>query len=422
MSTVFPRDDGLARLAVQATIPVRAVWQSRFRSYRLLCAAVLLFSCCLLFSFQRVKQSQAIELMITNALPWQVSSAEFELERLRHALDAYVLGHEAFDHADLLQRYDVLLSTIPPLLHNAETAAVGERIDGIDLSDLMGILGQIEPMILGLDREDGSAHRELSYRLADLAPPLRHLATEVRASLRERADQRSALRLNLYVEQTVYLLGMLASGGLLITLLIREIRRTRRLLAESSAARIRVEHLAHHDPLTDVPNRWLFNDRLEQALRRAGRDRELVALLYVDLDRFKAINDTFGHIAGDQLLVTLASRLRSCLREADTLARIGGDEFAIVQTGVTEPSNAVRLSHRLLRSVRPPIMLGARPVRISVSIGIGLYPLHGSTASELHQAADVALYRAKSAGRATFRIYEQPGDCAAAIVLPAAAG
>jgi diguanylate cyclase (GGDEF)-like protein len=422
MSTVFLGDDGLARLAAQATIPVRAVWQSRFRSYGLLCAAVLLFSCCLLFSFQRVKQQQAIELMITNALPWQVSSAEFELERLRHALDGYALGHESWDHADLLRRYDIFLTTIPPLLDNAETAAVSERIDGIELSDLMGVLRQIEPMILGLDRGDGSAHLQLSYRLGNLATPLQHLATEIRTSLRERSAQRSALRLSLYVEQTVYLLGMLVSGGLLITLLIREIRRTRRLLAESSAARIRVEHLAHHDPLTKVPNRWLFNDRLEQALRRAGRDRELVALLYVDLDRFKDINDTLGHIAGDQLLIAVASRLSSCLREADTLARIGGDEFAIVQTGVTETNNAVRLSQRLLRTVRPPIMLGARPVRISVSIGIGLYPRHGSTASELHQAADVALYRAKSAGRATFRMYEQPDDCAAAIVLPAVAG
>jgi hypothetical protein len=117
MSTIFMRDEVLARLAAQATVPVRAVWRSRFRSYGLLCAAVLLFACCLLFSFQRVKQHHAIELMITEAVPWRVSRAEFELERLQRALDAYVLGLEAVDHDDLVQRYDVLLSTIPLLLH-----------------------------------------------------------------------------------------------------------------------------------------------------------------------------------------------------------------------------------------------------------------------------------------------------------------
>jgi diguanylate cyclase (GGDEF)-like protein len=422
MSTTFVREEGLARLAAQATVPVRAVWRSRFRSYGLLCAAVLLFTCCLLFSFQRVKQHHAIELMITDAVPWRVSRAEFELERLRHALDAYALGLEAVDHDDLLQRYDVFMSAIPPLLYNAEIADAGERASVVNVPRLIDGLERIEPEILGLSRGDRAAHQQLSYRLGNLAPPLHHVASEIRASLRERAAGRSALRLNLYLEQTVYLFGILASGGFLISLLFREIRKIRRLLDESSAARIRVEHLAHHDPLTDVPNRWLLNDRLEQALRRAGRDGELVALLYVDLDHFKDINDTLGHIAGDQLLIALAWRLRSCLRESDTLARIGGDEFAIVQTGVMDTDGAVRLSRRLLRTIRPPVMLGARPVRISVSIGIGIYPLHGSTARELHQAADVALYRAKSAGRAAFRMYEQPGEGADRILLHAAAG
>jgi diguanylate cyclase (GGDEF)-like protein len=421
MSTIFMRDETLARLAAQATVPVRAVWRSRFRSYGLLCAAVLLFACCLLFSFQRVKQHHAIELMITEAVPWRVSRAEFELERLQRALDAYVLGLEAVDHDDLLQRYDVFVSTIPLLLHNAEIAAAGDRVGTAEPANLMNMLEQIEPEILKLQRGDREAHQQLSYRLGNIAPPLQHLTAELRESLRELSAQRSALRLNLYVEQTVYLLGVLVSGGFLIGLLFREIRKTRRLLAESSAARVRIEHLAHHDPLTDVPNRWLFNDRLEQALRRAARAGELVALLCVDLDHFKQINDTLGHIAGDQLLIAVASRLRVCLREADTLARIGGDEFAIVQTGVADMNSAIRLSQRLLKTLRPPIMVGPRPVRISVSIGIGIYPWHGDTASELHQAADTALYRAKRAGRAAFCVYDQPTERAGPIPLHAAA-
>lgn len=202
-----------------------------------------------------------------------------------------------------------------------------------------------------------------------------------------------------------------------IGLLLHETRHVRRLLADATTARNRIWHLAHHDPLTDLPNRWLFNDRLDQALRRAQRQGEVVALHYFDLDEFKAVNDSFGHLTGDRLLVAVAQRLRTCVRDSDTLARIGGDEFAIVQSGVSDRAGAVLLAERMLAALGTPLAIDGHTLHVSASIGIALYPDHGDVPEQLHYAADQALYRAKAAGPARFRIW----DPSHAAVMPRAA-
>lgn len=393
-------------------------WRTGFRSYGLLCVAVLIFSCCLLFTFQRMNQHHAMELLIADNALWRATRAELELERLRHAVDAYALGHRRVDHDDVMQRFDILWSTLPPLLEDARNNS--DRLDTtpVDLLRLLDALERIEPELIALEIGDRQAHRRIAYQLTNLAPPLRYLVLEVRGRVAVLSAERASQRHTLYAEQSAYLLGALGSGGLLIGLLFRETRRTRSLLIEARAARARVEHLAHHDPLTHVPNRWLFNDRLTHALRRASRQGELVALHYLDLDLFKRVNDTLGHTAGDQLLIAVAERLQSCLRETDTLARIGGDEFAIVQTGVGDPTGAIRLSERLIAALRPPIELEARAIRVSVSIGVSLYPRHGRTAQELYAAADLALYRAKASGRAAFCLYERKSRSPRALPLP----
>lgn len=161
----------------------------------------------------------------------------------------------------------------------------------------------------------------------------------------------------------------------------------------------RLEHLAFHDPLTNLPNRQLFDDRLQQALAQGRRHSQLVAIMLFDLDHFKEINDTLGHGAGDLLLKEVAKRLTSCIRESDTVARLGGDEFTAVLTNVTNAAQVVKVAKKILKSLSRKFKLEANKARITSSIGVSLYPQDGEEMVDLVKKADQALYRAKSAGR-----------------------
>jgi len=158
-----------------------------------------------------------------------------------------------------------------------------------------------------------------------------------------------------------------------------------------------LERASLHDPLTDLPNRRLLADRLEQALVRASRTATSVAVLFLDLDGFKNVNDAHGHAVGDELLVQVADRLRPCLRATDTLARLGGDEFVVLLEQVTDSAETTVSAERLKQALTPPFALGKVRVRISASIGVAVSTT-GAARSLLH-AADSAMYRAKSAGR-----------------------
>jgi diguanylate cyclase (GGDEF)-like protein/PAS domain S-box-containing protein len=171
----------------------------------------------------------------------------------------------------------------------------------------------------------------------------------------------------------------------------------------------RLVYMARHDALTGLPNRVLFMERIEQALARQTKN-ELFAVLYLDLDQFKAINDTLGHSVGDQLLQAVAERLRGCLREGDSIARFGGDEFAILQIGLRRPEEAATLARKILQAACAAYRLGTETVQTSVSIGITLSPNDGDDQGTLLKQADMALYRAKADGRATFHFFEQDMD------------
>lgn len=162
---------------------------------------------------------------------------------------------------------------------------------------------------------------------------------------------------------------------------------------------------AHHDALTELPNRELFQDRLQTAINQARRYHRHFALLLIDLDRFKEVNDTLGHNAGDQLLVEAARRLVSCVRETDTVARIGGDEFAIVLSEMSADDEAEQIARRTVALLNEPYYLDAGTAHISGCVGIALYPLHGRESEELLRNADVALYAAKQGGRNTYRVF-----------------
>jgi diguanylate cyclase (GGDEF)-like protein/PAS domain S-box-containing protein len=165
-----------------------------------------------------------------------------------------------------------------------------------------------------------------------------------------------------------------------------------------------LRHRAYHDPLTDLPNRALFADRLRVALLQAQRHGRAFALCFIDLDYFKPVNDEFGHAAGDELLVDTAKRLRVCVRAADTVARVGGDEFAAILTEVPSREEVEEVAARIVAELARPFELKVGTVRISCSIGIALFPEHGSDVEALQRHADAALYEVKAASRNAYRI------------------
>jgi diguanylate cyclase (GGDEF)-like protein len=182
------------------------------------------------------------------------------------------------------------------------------------------------------------------------------------------------------------------------------------LVVELEAREASAQHQALHDQLTGLANRALLEDRLSQALNRYRRSGEQVALLMLDLDRFKQVNDTLGHNAGDKLVQEVGDRLRSLLRETDTVARIGGDEFAIVQVSPKGEADVRRLCERIIAIIRKPFMIGEREARVGVSIGAVFATKDVAEASELLRKADITMYRAKAAGRDCFRIFTEAMD------------
>ena len=176
---------------------------------------------------------------------------------------------------------------------------------------------------------------------------------------------------------------------------------------ERRQARRELEHRAMHDPLTDLPNRRLFIDRLEQALVRNIRPRSRIAVLLIDLDNFKEINDTVGHGAGDELLVALTPRLREVVRPGDTLARLGGDEFAVLCEGMSSEAGAVKVAERIAEALQEPIAIGFNEYILSASIGIVVVDRGTVAADDVLRDADAAMYRAKALGRHRYEIYDE---------------
>ncbi|HLO65795.1 MAG TPA: diguanylate cyclase [Holophaga sp.] len=165
--------------------------------------------------------------------------------------------------------------------------------------------------------------------------------------------------------------------------------------------------LAHYDQLTGLPNRALFMDRLGRFLARARRHETPFAVLYMDLDAFKAVNDTLGHAAGDALLAEVGRRLQACVRESDTVARMGGDEFTVLLEDAANREDAGRVAEQIVATISRPYAIQGAEVRVGISIGVAFHPLDGSDSDALLRAADAALYRAKDAGRGGVRFQGQ---------------
>ncbi len=197
-------------------------------------------------------------------------------------------------------------------------------------------------------------------------------------------------------------------GGRVASVLTTSLDITDRKLAEE-----RLLHLAQHDPLTGLPNRTFLSERLTKMLGRASRKDGKLALHFLDLDRFKAVNDVFGHPVGDRLLKAVAARLVETVRANDVVARLGGDEFALLQAGVADPTDAMTLAARVTEALAQPFIINGRELTISASIGITLHPRDGRSANELLRNADLAMYQAKAEGRHSYRFFDATLDARA---------
>jgi diguanylate cyclase (GGDEF)-like protein/PAS domain S-box-containing protein len=183
-------------------------------------------------------------------------------------------------------------------------------------------------------------------------------------------------------------------------------------VTERRRADEKIAHLAHYDALTDLPNRVLFREQIERELQRTGRGEQF-ALLYIDIDEFKGINDSLGHHVGDELLKAVAARIKSCIRETDLIARLGGDEFAVIQTAVGNTADVVEFVTRIHEAIRQPYRCLGHQLSTDASIGVALAPQDGTDLDQLVKNADLAMYGAKANGRRTYRFFEPAMDASA---------
>ncbi|HXN15478.1 MAG TPA: EAL domain-containing protein, partial [Usitatibacter sp.] len=184
-------------------------------------------------------------------------------------------------------------------------------------------------------------------------------------------------------------------------------------ISDRKLAEQRVAHMAHHDALTGLPNRVLLRDRIQQAIAQAHRQGSQLAVLFIDLDRFKTINDSLGHELGDRLLQSVASRILVCVREGDTVSRVGGDEFVIVIPGLSSSADASAVASKVLEVLSSAFHLHGHDLHVAASIGISLYPSDGSDSATLMRNADTAMYHAKDSGRANYQYFTQHMNVAA---------
>jgi len=182
---------------------------------------------------------------------------------------------------------------------------------------------------------------------------------------------------------------------------------SQKLVETVQTAKMELDHLAHHDVLTNLPNRILLLDRLTQAIELTHRQGKQLAVMFLDLDRFKYINDSLGHSVGDQLLQSIAHRLVGCVRNSDTVSRQGGDEFILLLPSIEHAADAALCAQKILAAFKIPYPIERQDLHIGVSIGISIYPDDGSDAESLIKSADTAMYHAKESGRENFKFFEQ---------------
>jgi len=229
--------------------------------------------------------------------------------------------------------------------------------------------------------------------LAQLVAADPHLPIVV---LADSEDDRFALELLKHGAQD-YLIKGRSDGALVL--------KTLRYAIERKESDQHLTFLSHYDRLTGLANRELFRDRLHQAMTRAERSKQLVALMFIDLDRFKAVNDTLGHLAGDELLIEVAERLKGAVRRSDTIARLGGDEFTVILEGLGATADAEAVCRKILKALARPVLIQSHEIYVTGSIGVTFFPLDDTDLNGLLRNADAAMYRAKEEGRNKYHLF-----------------
>ena len=369
------------------------------RAFKLLLAAIIggFLISAVYISVLVMERQYSLEGVSRYRTSWDASQAANEFIRLEQRLAEYALSDRTIDKDEVRLRFDILMSRAGSYSQSSYLlAALEEKPEyRVAFDELVDVLGSIEPLIDNID-QPGAAQKALAALKLRGSTYVQIAATAHNYNNRVISDEQDGL-LQMHWRFTALVAGLILFGFVLIALLFRHIH-----LLGRAQRKLRV--LAHQDPLTGLANRALFQETLEQVLSKQDRNNTTDAVLLLDLDRFKEVNDSFGHGMGDALLKEVTRRLSNCVSPQDVLARFGGDEFAILQRNVASPQNCARLASQIVSALRAPFVIDGHELVIGTSICIA-YVHKDSSPSQILQFADLALYRAKAAGRGTFQFF-----------------
>jgi len=346
---------------------------------------------------------KTLDVTIQNAL--QRKLAEIELKNYRENLESLVK-----------ERTEELSQTNQQLLHEIterkqaeemirlQATALTAAANGIMITELRGKIIWVNPamcQIIGMKEEEivgGNAFKII------LSPSTEGLLPSIMQTLEDKKKWVGELS-NTRKDGTHYTVSVSTTPVVDNQGEITHYTTILHDITERVRSQQMLEYMATHDSLTNLPNRTLFRDRVHHAMAIARRTQNKLAILFLDLDDFKAVNDAFSHSQGDKLLVQISHRIRKCLRETDTVARLGGDEFVVLLENITQPKDIARVANQIIEEIAQPIPIQGHQYSISVSIGISVYPDDGSQTDQIIQNADTAMYRAKERGKNTFQFY-----------------
>jgi len=328
------------------------------------------------------------------------------------AFTLYSRYEDGFDQPDILQRLSIIVSRICIALETAADqqqlmllgSALSTTGHGVYITDKTGKIQWVNKAFTTLTGYTGPEVIGLSPRVLNSGKQNAAFYEELwETILRGEAwhgemENRQEAGTTIFVRQTIT--PILDEGSITHFIAILED------ISSEKAAEACIEHMAHYDSLTNLPNRALFLDLLRQVLQLAKRDKRTVALMFLDLDRFKSVNDTFGHHAGDLLLQQVATRLRECVRDSDTVARLGGDEFTVLLPEIAENGDAAHVAEKIIAAFDTPFDIDGHAIHSSTSVGIAISPTDASDVEEILKKADEAMYKAKEGGRNRFAFFD----------------
>ena len=357
-----------------------------------LTAIALLFSVSSIYSYYRDLEVVRYVSATIKAVGWASSELEMEVLKFDHALTA--LSANTADEEFVQLHFELLWSRVNTLLAGEESRPVREQPGVLPMLDSFSVqLAQWESRVYALTADDKAEIPALREELSHFRKRVREFNVDSfsGANVWQQLDIIQDIRLR----SSIYLAGLLLSGGLMLLFLVRENRRNR--------------YLAYHDMLTGLPNRMLFYQQISQSITWAERNNRALAVHMVDLNGFKAINDSLGHEVGDQLLKIVADRLRDTIKGSGKVARLGGDEFVIIQQ-LQPGEDVTQMATRLWQSLVRDVALPDGCLSPQACIGTSLYPGQGTTVAELLSHADTAMYYAKHSPTATVQLYESGMD------------